>query len=648
MTSSSGPLALTPTTYRLELYPEGAQTGQPAQVRLEEVDADTWRVWIRYQGQTYAAPATPLQGGRTLFSAYPLLPVGATSTPPRSGAVQRLTQQDPAPVAPSSGEGYQPGVPAMMLVRLESGGGQAIVTLRDARERIIGQGVGVVDWSGEADHLAQRLDEARKELERTDPLDRTRRQELRVEELAEQHRRLSEQVTRDEIESGDPIQVEAASERARDRLAELRERYLALEDPQGAEGQALSEELRSAEDLLQHARRARARLDAAELESRDLERVSRAAERARERLARLREASVAEADPRGPRGQLLREEMDDAQRLLEHAVQLRTQAEAAELESRDLERVSEGVDHVRERLARLREEFVQIDARTPRTELLSEDMRRSEELLRHGLQQRTRLEAAEVESGSPRRTAAVAERIRARLAALREDYTRVEAKGPRAALLSQDMQQTARLLEHALEQRTRAEAAGIESTSPRTVARATAQVQGRLARLREDYAQAASNSPTAQFLAQDMRRSEELLRHALQRRQTVEAQALESGDPARMEPVVSELEARLNSAEVRLAQLPGFSSTHELLREERERTSRLLRVAHERQLTRDEQDARSLNPARVAALKERLEARIAHLDDLAKRWRPSGGEQGPPAWLIDQRQASRDLLRRVD
>ncbi|HBP18329.1 MAG TPA: hypothetical protein DEA08_11125, partial [Planctomycetes bacterium] len=78
-----------------------------------------------------------------------------------------------------------------------------------------------------------------------------------------------------------------------------------------------------------------------------------AADRVRERLARLREDYVALEDQRGPRAQLLSEEMRDAEGLLRHSLEQRARAEAAEIESRDLERVSEGVDHVRRRLADL-------------------------------------------------------------------------------------------------------------------------------------------------------------------------------------------------------------------------------------------------------------------------------------------------------
>lgn len=638
--------ALTPTTYGVQLYAQGAQAGEPARVRIEEVDAGTWRAWITYQGQTYVGQATPLHGGRSVFAASGLVPESA-STPVRRGAAQRLNLEEPAPQPPSSGEGYQPGVPAMMLIRLESGGGQAIVTLRDARERIIGQGAGGVDWAGEADRLAERLDEARADLEQTNPLDRTPRQELRVEALAEQHRHVQDAAAQAALASGDLDQIQAASDQTRDRLAELRERYEALEDPHSREAHALSEDLRRTENLLRHTQQARSRLEVAEIESRELERIAPAADQIRERLAQLREAYVAEEDPQGPRGQVLSEEMRETAQLLEHAVQQRERAEAAEIESRDLDRVSEGVDHVRERLARLREQYVRAEPHSPSAELLSQDMRRTSQLLDHAVQQRERLEATEVESGSPRRTAAVADRVRERLAELREHYVRAEPHSPTAELLSQDMRRTSQLLDRAVQQRTRAEAAGIESESPRTVARATAQVQGRLARLRQQYTEVEPRSPSAELLTQDMRRTGELLRHGLERRDRVETQAIESGDPARIEPVVSELESRLNTAEIRLAQLPGLTPTHELLRQEQERTSRLLRVAHERQLTRDEQDVRSVNPERVEALRVRLEARVAHLDDLANHWRPAGGEHGTPRWLTQQRQATRDLLRRL-
>lgn len=639
---------LTPTTYQVQLFPEqGGGSGEAALVRIENVDADTWRGWITYQGQTYVGAASPLNGGWSVFAVSGLVPEAARATPVRRGAAQRLTNEEPTPRPPSSGEGYQPGVPAMLLIRLESGGSRAEVTLRDARERVIGRGAGGVDWSAEADRLAERLEEARRDLDQTHHLDRTRRQELRVEDLAEQHRRVADQVTRAELASGDADQLEAAGERTLERVARLRERSAAQADPQSPAARALSAELRDAEALLRQAREARARRDAEELESRDLARVAPATARVRERLARLREAYAAEEDRQGPRAQLLGEELRDAESLLERALERRTAAEAAELESRDLERVSEGVDHVRERLARLREQHARLEPRSPSAELLGEDLRRTQSLLRHGVERRTQLEAAEAESGSPRRTAAVTDHVRERLAQLREDYAQLEPSSPSAEVLSEELRRTESLLRHATEQRTRAEVAGIESENPRTVARASAQVQGRLARLREQYAQLEPRSPSAEVLSADLRQTQSLLRHALDRRQRAEARAIESGDPARIEPVVSELEGRLNSAEVRLAQLPGLTPTHELLRQEQQRTSTLLRVAHERQLTRDEQDVRSENPARVEALKERLEARLAHLDVLANQWRPSG-QGSPPRWLGEQRRATRDLLRRLE
>ncbi|HBP18330.1 MAG TPA: hypothetical protein DEA08_11130, partial [Planctomycetes bacterium] len=272
------PPGITPTTWSVQLYGEQGEAGEATQVRLEEVDPDTWRVWITYQGQTWSAPASPLHGGRSVFAASHLVPQAASETPVRRGAAQRLTQQDPAPPAPSAGEGYQPGVPAMVLIRLEGGGSQALVTLRDARERIIGRGAGVVDWRGEADHLAERLEQARSELERTAPLDRTLRQEQRVEALARQHRSAHQAASAAELTSGDLDRVEAASERSLERLADLRERYAELADPQGAEARTLSEEMREEEALLQHARQTRARLEAAEVESGELARIAPAAD----------------------------------------------------------------------------------------------------------------------------------------------------------------------------------------------------------------------------------------------------------------------------------------------------------------------------------------------------------------------------------
>jgi hypothetical protein len=474
-----------------------------AKVQVVQQDGQTWLEVSDPHGHRYEAAAyfTQRDGGFVLESG-PL-----RFKKPKAGASQALGQilgASTSPGAPRLGEGPL----SHKRLRLEVRDGRVPsvkAALQDVRRPQIEEGTGVVDWAGEVARLERGEGTSQGELKR-------------AKEHLERNRAA-------EVESGDLSRVRAATTKLRDELSEIGREL--DEGAVGPESEALRRRAEDTKDALTRAARAREALELAEVESKDAERIGKVTQGLHDRLVKLR-ARIADLPASSREAQVLRGDEVRTEGLLHHALKKREAAELALAESKDLDRIDQGVTLARARLVDLLTRTREIDPQSRERESLFRDRARTEGLLHHTLKKREAAELSELDSKDPARIASAVDRIRDRVASLSSRASQERHDAPAAHLYRQDEERSEGLLHHGLKKREEAEKKAVESKRPHVIQAATDGLQTRLYRLETRLGRPDRETPASRLLRVDADRTHALLDYAGRKQVTADRLQIES------------------------------------------------------------------------------------------------------------------------
>jgi coenzyme F420-reducing hydrogenase delta subunit len=614
-------------TYRVQL-PDRAS---PVQLTLGQAASGGWEVTVQDGERTLKGPATVETDsqGVMVLNVPRLTPSGsAPGERQRSGMSQALGGK-PSPTGPSSTPSSSGFAPSSLRLRLAQDRDPPLaVKFSDASGREV-QARGRRDWNSEVERLRARLDDPQ-------ATDRTKTEASLTKAL--QNR---EKAERDAIDSGDPARISEVARDLQDRLADVRTRRAKL-PPSSDEAKLLGVEQQQTERDLDHALNQRERAEVKAVESGDVKQVSETASAAQNRLAELR-TRRSKLPPSSEESQLLAEDQRRTERLLDHALNQRERLEVKAIESGDAEQIGETASAVQDRLAELRTRRSQLPPSSEESQLLAEDQRRTERVLDHALNQRERVEVKAIESGDAEQIGETASAVQDRLAELRTRRSKLPPSSEESQLLAEDQRRTERVLDHALNQRERAEVKAIESKDRAKIGQTTSAVQDRLAELRTRRSQLPPSSEESQLLAEDQRRTERVLDHARTERERSEIKAIESGDAKQIEAATRAMESRVARLGARRSQLSPTSPTSELYEEDQRQTERVLDAARKKQSAADNAALQSGDRDQINSAGRRISERLRHLKSLEKRIKAE--KQTTPKWLSEQINANKRLIQ---